>query len=94
MAIEVQLWELAHPQVRILLQPTFVPWLNMIALGEKPCALWLWRIAVLKIPLVFVLRFVKVLIIGLKVDILMFGVRHTILINYETDYLGILDFQE
>jgi hypothetical protein len=63
-------------------------------LGVKPCALWLWRIAVLKMSLIFVLRIVNVLILGMKVAILMFGVSQPILINYETIHLGILDLQE
>ena len=37
---------------------------------------------------IFVLQFIKVLIIGMTIAILMSGVSHTILINYETDYLS------
>ncbi len=28
--LDVQLWALAHPQVRFLFQPTYAPWLNLI----------------------------------------------------------------
>lgn len=28
--LDVLLWTLAHPQVKFLFQPTYVPWLNLI----------------------------------------------------------------
>ena len=46
------------------------------------------QVVILKMLRIFVLQFIKVPIIGMTIAILTFGASHTILINYETDYLS------